>query len=238
MTEAAATPSVVRPGIRPVPADPVPWPLEALRPAECALIVIDMQRDFCAAEGYVARIGGDVAPLTACVTPVRRCLDAARRAGMRVVFTRQGYRPDLADLPAWRRIKAERHGGVVGEPGPLGRVLIRGEAGFQIVPELAPRPGEPVIDKTANGAFTGTDLDTVLRAAGVRALAFAGVTIDCCVHSSLREANDRGFQCLMIADACGAIEPGLHDWAVRSVTVEGGVHGSVATADAFVEALS
>jgi nicotinamidase-related amidase len=157
---------------------------------------------------------------------------------MRVVHTRQGYRADLADLPAWRRLRAERTGSPVGREGPLGRVLVRGEPGFEIVPELAPRPGEAVVDKTANGGFTGTDLDAVLRAGGVRALAFAGVTIDCCVHSTLREANDRGYQCLLLADACGAIEPGLHDWAVRSVTVEGGVHGSVATVAAFGEALA
>ncbi|MEM9784738.1 MAG: isochorismatase family cysteine hydrolase, partial [Pseudomonadota bacterium] len=112
-----------------------------------------------------------------------------------------------------------------------------GESGFQIVPELAPAEGEIVVDKTANGAFTGTDFDTVLRAAGIRALAFTGVTIDVCVHTTLREANDRGYQCLLLADACGAIEPGLHDWALRSITVEGGVFGSVSTTDRFEEAL-
>ncbi|MEM6355217.1 MAG: isochorismatase family cysteine hydrolase [Pseudomonadota bacterium] len=220
-----------------VPADPYPWPLEPLRPAECALVVIDMQRDFCGADGYVAQLGEDIAPLAACIPMVARCLAAARPAGMRVVYTRQGYRPDLADLPAWRRVKAERYGSPVGKPGPLGRVLVRGEPGFQIVPELAPQAGDLVVDKTANGAFTGTDFDAVLRAAGIRALAFTGVTIDVCVHTTLREANDRGYQSLLIADACGAIEPGLHDWAARSVTIEGGVFGSVATTAAFEEAL-
>ncbi|MEM7530225.1 MAG: isochorismatase family cysteine hydrolase [Pseudomonadota bacterium] len=221
-----------------VSADPYPWPLEPLRPAECALVVIDMQRDFCGADGYVAQLGADIAPLAACIKPIGRCLDAARARGMRIVYTRQGYRPDLADMPAWRRIKAERHGSPVGRPGPLGRVLVRGEAGFQVVPALTPQPGDIVVDKTANGAFTGTDFDTVLRAAGIRALAFTGVTIDVCVHTSLREANDRGYQSLLIADACGAIEPGLHQWAVRSVTVEGGVFGSVSTAEEFEEALT
>ncbi|MEM9784371.1 MAG: cysteine hydrolase family protein, partial [Pseudomonadota bacterium] len=121
-----------------VDADPFPWPLEPLRPADCALVVIDMQRDFCGADGYVAQLGEDIAPLAACIPPTARCIAAARAAGMRVVFTRQGYRPDLADMPAWRRVKAARYGAIVGRPGPLGRVLVRGESGFQIVPELAP----------------------------------------------------------------------------------------------------
>lgn len=221
-----------------VEADPYPWPLEPIGPDRCALVVIDMQRDFCAADGYVAQLGEDIAPLAGCIGPITRCLAAARGGGMRVVFTRQGYRPDLADVPAWRRIRAERYGALVGRPGPLGRVLVRGEPGFDIVPELAPVPGDIVVDKTANGAFTGTDFDTVLRAAGIRALAFTGVTIDVCVHTTLREANDRGYQSVLIADACGAVDPGLHDWALRSVTVEGGVFGSVTTTDRFEEALS
>ncbi|MEM6624485.1 MAG: isochorismatase family cysteine hydrolase [Pseudomonadota bacterium] len=220
-----------------VGAQPYPWPLEALEPSACALVVIDMQRDFCAADGYVAQLGEDIAPLAACIGPTARCISAARAAGMPVVYTRQGYRPDLADLPAWKRIKVERYGSVIGQPGPLGRVLIRGEAGFEIVPELAPAPGDIVVDKTANGAFTGTDFDTVLRAAGIRALAFTGVTIDVCVHTTMREANDRGYQSVLISDACGAIDPGLHAWALKSVQVEGGVFGSVTSTAAFEEAL-
>ena len=155
-----------------------------------------------------------------------------------MIHTRQGYRPDLSDLPAWRRLKFDRSGSAVGKPGPLGRVLIRGEAGFETIEELAPLPGEPVVDKTANGAFTGTDLDVVLRAMNVRAIAFAGNTIDVCVHTSMREANDRGYQCLLLSDCCGAIEPGLHDWAIRSVQVEGGVFGSVGTSQDFISAFS
>lgn len=216
-----------------IEADPYPWPLEDLAPHETALVVIDFQRDFCSAEGYFARIGEDVAPLAAAIPNAARCLAAARGAGMRVFHTRQGYRPDLADMPRWRRIRAERYGSVIGQPGPLGRVLIRGEPGFEIVPELAPLPDEPVVDKTANGAFTATDLDRVLRSAGVRALAFAGITLDVCVHTTLREANDRGYQCLLVEDACGAFDRGLHDWAVRSVKVEGGVFGSVTDTATF-----
>lgn len=216
-----------------VEGDPYPWPLEDLRPAETALVIIDMQRDFCSPDGYVAQLGEDIAPLAAAIGPAARCLAAAREAGMAVIHTRQGYRSDLSDMPRWRRLMAERYGSVVGQPGPLGRVLIRGEPGFQIVPELAPLDGEPVVDKTANGAFRGTDLDRLLRAAGIRGLAFAGVTIDVCVHTTMRDANDLGYQCLLIADACGAVDPMLHEWALRSVKIEGGVFGSVADSEAF-----
>ena len=221
-----------------VSADPYPWPLEDLRAEQMALIVIDMQRDFCDPGGYVAGLGADITALRAPINPIARCLAAARAAGLVVIHTRQGYRPDLSDLPLWRRLKFDRSGSAVGKPGPLGRVLIRGEAGFATIEELAVLPGEPVIDKTANGAFTGTDLDVVLRAKNVRAIAFAGNTIDVCVHTSMREANDRGYQCLLLSDCCGAIEPGLHAWALRSVQVEGGVFGSVGTSQDFVSALS
>ncbi len=221
-----------------IEADPCPWPLEPLAPAETALLVIDMQRDFCAPEGYVAQLGVDIAPLAAAVGPARRCLEAARAAGMAVFHTRQGYRPDLSDMPRWRKLKAERYGSTVGREGPLGRGLIRGEPGFEILPELAPRAGEPVVDKTANGAFTHTDLDRLLRAAGIRALALVGNTIDVCVHTTLREATDRGYQGLLISDACGAIEPGLHAWALRSVTIEGGVFGSVTDSETFAAGLA
>lgn len=220
-----------------VAADPFPWPIEPLRPQEAALVVIDMQRDFCDPAGYIGQLGHDLEPLRRPIAGIRRCLEAARKAGLTVVHTRQGYRPDLADWHGWRRLLAARRGSILGTPGPLGRVLVRGEPGFQIIEELAPAPGEIVVDKTANGAFTGTDLDRILMARGVRALAFCGNTIDVCVHTSLREANDRGYQGLLLAEACGAVEQGLHDWAVRSVLVEDGVFGSVAGVAAFVAAL-
>lgn len=216
-----------------IAADPYPWPLEQLRPDQCGLVLIDMQRDFVDPDGYVGALGEDASPLAAAVAPAQRCLSAAREAGMRVFHTRQGFRPDLSDRPRWTKIRADRYGSVVGQTGPLGRVLIRGEPGFQITPALAPLEGEPIVDKTANGAFCHTDLDRILRAADIRALAFAGVTIDVCVHSSMREANDRGYQCLLIADACGALEPALHAWALRSIMVEGGVFGSVTDSARF-----
>ncbi len=223
--------------MRTVEADPFPWPLEPLEPHQAALVIVDMQRDFCDPAGYIGQLGHDLTPLRAPIPAIRRCLDAARAAGLTVIHTRQGYRPDLADWPKWRRILAERRGTILGAEGPLGRVLVRGEPGFQIIEELKPLKGEIVVDKTANGAFTGTDLERILTGRGVRALALAGNTIDVCVHTTLREGNDRGYQCLLIGEACGAIEPGLHEWSLRSVLVEGGVFGSVATAEAFVAAL-
>jgi nicotinamidase-related amidase len=223
----------------PVLADPYPWPLMGGIAADrCAVVVIDMQIDFCDPRGYIGQMGYDLALLRAPIEPIRRVLDAARAAGMKVVHTRQGYRPDMADMPPWRAERFRRAGVPVGERGPLGRILVRHEAGWQIIPELTPRPGEPVIDKTACGAFTGTDMETVLRGLGVECLAFCGNTIDVCVHGSLREANDRGFQSLLLADCCGAVDPGLHAWALESVKVEGGALGSVAGSDAFAQALS
>ncbi len=221
-----------------VKADPYGWPIEPLEPRQAALVVIDMQRDFCDPAGYVGQLGHELAPLRAPIPAIQRCLEAARQAGLTVIHTRQGYRPDLADQPQWRARLAERRGGIVGQEGPLGRVLIRGEPGFDIIEALAPAPGEIVLDKTANGAFTGTNLQRILTGLGVRALAFTGNTIDVCVHTSLREGNDRGYQCLLLPEACGAIEQGLHDWSVQSVLVEEGVFGSVASVDDFVSALT
>lgn len=217
-----------------IAADPFPWPLERLEPQQAALVVIDMQRDFCDPAGYVGQLGHELEPLRRPIPAIRRCLKAARKAGLTVIHTRQGYRPDLADQPHWRAILSERRGAVVGAKGPLGRILIRGEPGFQIVEELQPLPGEIVLDKTANGAFSGTDMERILTGIGVRALAFTGNTIDVCVHTSLREGNDRGYQCLLLPEACGAIDQGLHDWSVRSVQVEGGVFGSVARVEDFL----
>lgn len=221
-----------------VPADPYPWPdTEDGAAANSALIIIDMQLDFCDARGYIGQMGYDVAPLRAPIGPAQRALAAARQAGLHVFHTRQGYRADLADLPVKKRRRTQQRGAAPGDPGPLGRILMRGEPGWQIIPELAPVDGEPVIDKTANGAFYGTDLDAVLRAQGVENIAFAGNTIDVCVHTTLREATDRGFECLLLSDCCGAVSPSLHAAAVEMVKVEGGIFGSVATSDAFVAAL-
>ncbi len=222
-----------------VPADPYAWPdTTDGAAANSALIIIDMQLDFCDARGYIGQMGYDVAPLRAPIEPARRALAAARKAGLHVFHTRQGYRADLADLPVKKRRRTEHRGAVPRDPGPLGRILMRGEPGWQIIPELAPEDGEPIVDKTANGAFYGTDLDAVLRAQRIENLAFCGNTIDVCVHTTLREANDRGYECLLLADCCGAVSPTLHAAAVEMVKVEGGIFGSVATSDEFVAAVS
>jgi len=222
-----------------ISADPYPWPVTGDGSAEnSALIIIDMQLDFCDARGYIGQMGYDVTPLRAPIEPIGQALAAARRAGLHVIHTRQGYRADLADYPRKRFARSQHRGAMPGDPGPLGRILLRGEPGWQIVPELQPAKGEPVIDKTANGAFYGTDLDAVLRAQAIENIAFCGNTIDVCVHTTLREANDRGYQCLLLADCCGAVTKELHDAAVEMVKVEGGVFGSVAMANEFVTGLS
>ena len=217
-----------------VAATPYPFPAEGpLVAAQTALLVIDMQHDFCAPDGYIARLGYDVAPLRRPIAPLVRALAAARRAGLAVLYTRQGYRADLADLAAAKRARYGRAGVTVGEGG----VLVRGTAGWPIIPELAPVPGEAIIDKTANSAFYGTDLEPVLRAKGVSDLVFTGNTIDVCVHSTLRQAVDRGYRCLVLADCCGAVSEDLHRAAVAMVTVENGVFGAVADGAALCAAL-
>jgi len=219
-----------------VAADPYAFPcVGELTPDNTALLIIDMQFDFCAAEGYIGLMGYDIAPLRAPIEPIREARAAARKAGVHVLYTRQGYRADLADMTAQKRWRSRQRGTPI-EAGE-NRVLLRGAPGWQIIPELAPSEGEAVIDKTANGAFYGTDLDNVLRAKGIRNIAFAGNTIDCCVHSTLREADDRGYCCLLLADCCGAVDPELHRAAVAMVKVEGGVFGSVAMAEDFAAAL-
>lgn len=192
-----------------------------------ALIIIDMQRDFLDPAGYIARSGVDVAPLRAIIPRVQRLLQAARRAGMRVVHTREGHRPDLADLSAVKQRRAAGCGAAIGSSGPLGRLLVRGERGHAIIDELAPGPGEPVIDKPGFGAFYATDLELLLRAAGVTRLFFAGVTTDICVHSTLRESVDRGFDCVTVGDACAAGDPTIHSAMLACIAGEGGILGKV-----------
>lgn len=219
-----------------VPADPYPFPcVGELRADNTALLIIDMQHDFCAEGGYMSRMGYDVGPLRRPIGPIGAALAAARAAGLHVLHTRQGYRADLADMTDVKRWRVARLG-LDPESGE-GAVLRRGMPGWQIIPELAPDPGEPIIDKTANGAFCGTDLDAILRAKGIRNVVFAGNTIDVCVHSTLREAGDRGYNCLLLADACGAADDGLHAAAVAMVKVEDGLLGTVSTAADFAAAI-
>ena len=215
-----------------VKARPFDFPYDGrLDPAATALLVIDMQVDFLSADGYFARRGYDPSPLRAILPAVNRVIDAARRAGCLVVHTRQGYRADLADMTAYERWRRRR--------GGLDRTgaLVRSSPGFEIVPEIRVAPTDVVVDKTANGAFTHTDLEHVLRAKGVTHLFFTGCTTDVCVHSTLREAGDRNFQCCLIEDACASGDAYAHEAAVHMVTVEDGVFGVVAKSDAVIAAL-
>ncbi len=215
-------------------AEPAPLDIDV---AGTALLIIDMQRDFLEPGGFGAALGNDVARLAAAVEPCRRVLVAARHAGMLVIHTREGHRPDLSDAPA---IKVERGDPKlrIGAPGPMGRILVRGEAGHDIIPELYPIAGEPVIDKPGKGAFYQTDLELLLRNRGIDTLLVCGVTTEVCVHTTVREGNDRGLRCVVLADCCASYFPEFHDMGLKMITAQGGIFGSVATSAAAIAALA
>ncbi|MDR6953030.1 nicotinamidase-related amidase [Ancylobacter sp. 3268] len=221
-----------------VAARPYDWPHGSdLAPATVALIIIDMQRDFCEPGGYVDAMGYDVGPAQALVPRIVALREAVRGFGGLVVYTREGHRPDLTDLTPQKRFRSRAAGAEIGSPGPLGRLLIRGEPGWDIVPALAPAPGEPVIDKPGFSAFYATDLDRILVARGIRHLLICGVTTDVCVHSTLREAVDRGYEPLLITDGCAATVEANHRAAIETICTEGGIFGAVAESAAVIAAL-
>jgi len=203
-----------------------------------ALLVIDMQRDFLDPAGYVAQSGVDVSILRRTIAPVRRLLNAARSAKIPVIHTREGHRADLADLTAFKRRRAAASGAPIGSAGPLGRLLVRGEPGHAIINDVAPLPDETVIDKPGFGAFYATDLELVLHTLEISAPTIAGVTTDICVHSTLREAVDRGFDCTTVGDACAAGDPAIHDAVLACIAGEGGILGRVVDTEAIVTAWS
>ena len=223
-----------------IPAEPYAWPFDGeFTPARAALVCIDWQTDFCGPGGYVDAMGYDLNLTRAGVAPTRRVLDMVRRVpGMHVIHTREGHKPDLSDCPPNKLWRSKQMGAGIGDAGPCGRILIRGEAGWDIIPELYPRAGEPIVDKPSKGAFSTTDIDLVLRNRGITQLIFTGITTDVCVHTIMREANDLGYECLLLRDCTGATDYNNYLAAVKMVTMQGGVFGAVADSESLLAALA
>jgi nicotinamidase-related amidase len=217
-----------------IPAEPYPF---EFKPTECGLLIIDMQRDFLEPGGFGEMLGNDVAQLRRTIEPNRRLLAAWRKAGLLVMHTREGHRPDLSDLSPAKRVRG-RGKTTIGDKGPMGRILVRGEAGHDIIPELYPAAGEPVIDKPGKGAFHATDLQAILQHRGISQLVVTGVTTEVCVNTTVREANDRGYRCVVLADGCASYFPEFHEMGLKMIKAQGGIFGWVSDSAAVLEAMT
>lgn len=216
-----------------VPADPYPF---VFHPSTTALMIIDMQRDFVELGGFGELLGNDVSPLRQVIPPIRKVLDVWRAHDLLVMHTREGHRPDLLDCPPSKRARGRLATGI-GDAGPLGRVLVRGEPGHDIIDELRPLPGEPVVDKPGKGSFYATDLGAILTLRNIQSLIVAGVTTEVCVHTTVREANDRGYECLVLADCVGSYSPRFHAMSLQMIAAQGGIFGWVAASHLVLDAL-
>lgn len=220
-----------------VDASPYVWPYDGgVRPDRVALMCIDWQVDFCGPGGYVDKMGYDLSLTRAGLEPTRKVLAAVREAGITVIHTREGHRPDLSDLPANKLWRSRQIGAEIGALGPCGRILTRGEDGWQIVPEVAPIKGELVVDKPGKGSFYATDLDLLLRTRGITHLVLTGITTDVCVHTTMREANDRGYECLLLTDCTGATDKSNYDASLKMITMQGGVFGCITSSEELLAA--
>ncbi|MFM9885837.1 MAG: cysteine hydrolase family protein, partial [Burkholderiales bacterium] len=214
-------------------AEPYAFEFES---ATCALVIIDMQRDFVDPGGFGEALGNDVSLLRRAIVPTQKVLAAARAGGLFVVHTREGHRPDLADLPPSKKLRGKLKNGI-GDAGPMGRILVRGEYGHDIIDELKPVAGEPVVDKPGKGGFHATDLDAMLKNRGIRQLVVCGVTTEVCVNTSVREANDRGYDCLVLEDCTGSYFPEFQKMGIAMIKAQGGIFGWVGQANDFIKAL-